>query len=233
MTRIARVVVPGIPHHIVQRGNRRQQVFFSDDDRRFYLRLLKKHAAEAGITYWAYCLMENHVHLIGVPQKQDSFAKGIGTAHRTYTLLINIREDWRGYLWQGRFFSCPLDGPYLLAAIRYVECNPVRAGLVRRAEDYSWSSAAFHVFQRQDPLVERSVVQDEIQDWARYLTVPVSENEMGTLRQNTRTGRPAGDQGFVAKLERATERTLFERKRGPKPRLGHPSDFGPAGKRLF
>jgi putative transposase len=219
MSRIARVVVPNFPHHIVQRGNRRQKVFFSDGDYLFYLRLLKKYGAEAGITYWAYCLMENHVHFVAVPHSPESLAKGLGAAHWKYTMSINIREDWKGYLWQGRFFSCPLDGRYLVAAMRYVECNPVRAGLVARAEDYPWSSARAHVFKQTDPLIESCIVQDEIKNWTAFLSTAVPECETKVLRQNTLTGRPAGSQDFLEKLEQITGRVLKGIKRGPKPRL--------------
>src|SRR4030042_452313 len=104
MPRIARVVIPGCPHHIVQRGNRRQRVFFNDDDRIYYLQLLRKYGDLEGIKFWAYCLMENHVHLIAVPSHHQSLFKGLGMAHWKYTLKVNLREDWRGYLWQGRFF---------------------------------------------------------------------------------------------------------------------------------
>jgi putative transposase len=219
MSRIARVVVPDFPHHIVQRGNRRQQVFFNDQDRRFYMRLLKKYGDEAGITYWAYCLMDNHVHLIAVPKSAESFTRGLGAAHWKYTLSVNIREDWRGYLWQGRFFSCPLDGRYFIAAMRYVEGNPVRAGLVARAEDYPWSSARAHVCRERDPLIMSCAMQDEIKDWAGFLSTAVPESETENLRKSTRTGRPAGDQDFVERLEKITGRVLKEIKRGPKPAL--------------
>jgi len=219
MSRIARVVIPDVPHHIVQRGNRRQKVFFSDQDRQFYVRLLKKYGDEAGITYWAYCLMGNHVHLVAVPKSPESFTKGLGAAHWKYTLSINIREGWRGYLWQGRFFSCPLDGRYLMAAMRYVECNPVRAGLVTRAEDYPWSSAHAHVFKQKDPLIKNCALQDEIRDWAGFLSTILPEYETNNLRKSTMTGRPAGDQNFIERLERITGRVLKEMKRGPKPRL--------------
>ena len=218
VSRIARVVIPDFPHHIVQRGNRRQKVFFSDQDRRFYMRLLRKHGDEAGITYWAYCLMENHVHLVAVPESPESFTKGLGTAHWKYTLSINIREDWRGYLWQGRFFSCPLDGKYLMAAMRYVECNPVRAGLVAKAEDYPWSSARAHVCRQEDPLITRCFVQDEIRDWAGFLSTASPECETINLRNNTMSGRPAGDQEFIERLEKLTGRFLRKMKSGPKSR---------------
>ena len=102
MVRIARIVIPEYPHHIIQRGNRSQDVFFNDQDKKFYINLLHKHAIEAGITFWAYCLMDNHVHLIAVPKKEDSLARGIGRVHRKYTRMINLRKGWKGYLWQGQ-----------------------------------------------------------------------------------------------------------------------------------
>jgi len=222
MCRIARVVVPGFPHHIVQRGNRRQKVFFRDDDRLLYLRLLRKYGDEAGLSYWAYCLMENHVHLVAVPRSEESLAKGLGAAHWKYTLTINIREDWRGHLWQGRFFSCPLDGPYLVAAMRYVEGNPVRAGLVSRAEEYPWSSARAHVFKEEDGLIVGCAVQDEIKNWADFLATIAPESDANVLRRNTLTGRPAGDPHFLERLEKATGRVLKEMRRGPKPRSVNP-----------
>ena len=119
MARIARVVVPEVPHHVVQRGNRRQDVFFKSEDRSEYLKILKKQSVKYGFKIWAYCLMRNHVHLIVVPQDVDSFGKGIGEAHKEYTRMINFREGWRGYLWEGRFKSHPLDEQYLYSAVRY------------------------------------------------------------------------------------------------------------------
>jgi putative transposase len=128
--RIARVVIPGIPHHVVQRGNRRQKVFFNDEDRVYYLRLLKKYGDKAGLSFWAYCLMPNHVHMIAVPKTSDSLAEAMAAANWRYALAVNFREDWRGCLWQGRFYSCPLDQPHLIAAARYIERNPVRSAML-------------------------------------------------------------------------------------------------------
>ena len=145
MGRIARVVAPGMPHHVTQRGNRRQQTFFGDDDYRAYLGLMKQWSGEYGLRVWAYCHMPNHVHLIVVPPSEDSLCRGIGEAHRRYTRRVNVREGWRGHLWQGRFGSFVMDEPYLMAAARYVERNPVGAGLVGRAEDWAYSSAPAHV----------------------------------------------------------------------------------------
>ncbi|MDP3789800.1 MAG: transposase, partial [Candidatus Omnitrophota bacterium] len=124
---------------------------------------------EAGVTFWAYCLMKNHVHLIAVPKAKDSLANGIGETHRRYTRMVNFREDWRGFLWQGRFMSYPLDENYLYTAIRYVERNPVRAGLVKRAEDYQWSSAKDHVYGKSNILLSDFFMLSEIKDWRYYL----------------------------------------------------------------
>ena len=132
MARLARVVAPGLPHHVTQRGNRRQQTFFGDEDYRAYKDLLAEHCREAEVAIWAYCWMPNHVHLILVPQSAEGLRQGLGEAHRRYTRRVNLREGWRGYLWQGRIASFPLDETHLLAAGRYVELNPLRAGLVKR-----------------------------------------------------------------------------------------------------
>jgi len=139
MARIARVVAAGLPHHVTQRGNRRQPVFFGDDDYKAYRALLAEGCRAAGVAIWAYCLMPNHVHLILVPSDADGLRAALGEVHRRYTRQVNLREGWRGYLWQGRFASFPMDESYLLACARYVELNPVRAKLVRRAADWRWS----------------------------------------------------------------------------------------------
>ena len=214
MPKIPRVVIPGCPHHVVQRGNRRLRVFFSDDDKGVYLELIRRHALKCGLSIWAYCLMDNHVHLVIIPKEKDSLARGLGEAHRKYTSLINIRENWRGYLWQGRFLSYPMDGGHLFAAIRYIERNPVRARLVARAEQYKWSSAPAHVLKSQDKLLSPCPLMREITDWAAYLGQTDEDAEVRKLVAHERTGRPLGDKAFVRKLEALTGRTLAPKKRG-------------------
>jgi len=142
MARIARVVAPGYPHHVTQRGNRRQRTFFGAADYRAYLALMAEWCASQKVRILAYCLMPNHVHLVAVPREARGLARAIGGAHRRYTRRINFRKRWRGYLWQGRFGSCVMDRKHCLAAARYIERNPVRAGLVTRAWKWPWSSAA-------------------------------------------------------------------------------------------
>jgi len=214
MARIARIVIPNIPHHIVQRGNRSQKVFFSSKDKEFYLNLLHKHAHESGLSLWAYCLMDNHIHLIVVPEKEDSLAKGIGDTNKYYTRMVNFRENWRGYLWQGRFSSFPLDGKYLYAAIRYVERNPVRAGIVEKAEDYEFSSARAHVYKKKDRLLSDNFVNEEIKDWKAFLEGDDMEQDVMLFKKHARVGRPLGQEGFTEKLEKMTGRILKPQKPG-------------------
>ncbi len=120
---------------------------------RAYRALLAEHCAADGVACWAYCLMPNHVHLILVPRDEDGLRAALGETHRRYTRHVNLREGWRGHLWQERFHSFPMDRGWLLAAARYVELNPVRARLVKRARDWPWSSARAHLAGRDDALV--------------------------------------------------------------------------------
>ncbi len=214
MPRIARVVIPGCPHHIIQRGNRRLQVFFSDEDKAFYLTLLGRNIAKYGVSLWAFCLMDNHVHMIGVPQTTESFGRAIGYTHMKYTHVINTREDWRGYLWQGRFITYPLDEASVFSAVRYVERNPVRANMVRNAWDYPWSSARAHVTGARHPLLAPSPLEREIKDWAAFLGQKDDEEAAKRLLAHERTGRPLGSDEFVRKLEELTGRVLVAKRRG-------------------
>jgi putative transposase len=218
MARFARAVVPGVPHHVTQRGNRRQTVFFRESDYRVYLRLLSDWSSRHGVEVWAYCLMPNHVHLVGVPLTETGLARAIGEAHRRYTAMVNRRENWSGYLWQGRFGSCAMDETHLLAAVRHVEFNPVRAGLATRPEDYRWSSAAAHLRKRDDVLVKVKPMLERYPDWREYLASGPDSTDAMLIRRHTRTGRPLGDKGFVEELEQKLGRILHPQKRGPKPR---------------
>lgn len=217
MTRIARVVAPGYPHHITQRGNRRQKTFFCDDDYRQYLALAAQFLAQFDVEVWAYCLMPNHVHLIAVPESEDGLRRALGEAHRRYCRHVNSREGWRGHLWQGRFASYVMDESHLLAAVRYVELNPVQAGLAKHPGDWPWSSARTHLDGRQDDgLVRVQPMLGMVDDWAAYLAMDLDEKEAAALRHHERTGRPAGSEDFVQHLESLLGRYLRKKKPGPK-----------------
>ena len=217
MARIARVIVPGLPHHVTQRGNRRQQTFFCDDDYQAYLELMAEWCGKYQVQIWAYCLMPNHVHLIAVPETEEGLARAIGEAHRRYTRRINFREKWRGHLWQERFASFPMDERYLLAAARYVEMNPVAADKVALPGEYRWSSAAAHLAGNDDQLVKVKPLLDIVSDWQGFLGL-TDEEELALLKKHERSGRPLGEVSFVERLEGELERLLRPAKRGPKPR---------------
>jgi putative transposase len=118
MARLARIAVPELPSHVTQRGNRRQPVFLQEEDHRTYLAFLHEESARWRLRVWAYCLMTTHVHLIVWPEAEKSPSRAVAETHRRYTRHINFREGWRGYLWQGRFGSVPLDETHLIAAMR-------------------------------------------------------------------------------------------------------------------
>jgi putative transposase len=216
MARLARLVVPGMPHHITQRGNRRQQTFFNDEDYAAYLTLMAEACRQRAVEVWSYCLMPNHIHLIAVPSSEEGLRLAIGETHQRYTRRINFREKWRGYLWQGRFASFVMDEAYLLAAARYVELNPVRARLVTSAADWPWSSARAHRSGRDDCLVNVAPLLAMIADWKAFLQSAASEEDLRDLRRHGRTGRPLGDETFVGRLEELVGRVLKPQKRGPK-----------------
>lgn len=218
MPRIARVVIPHIPHHITQRGNRRQRTFFTDDDYAAYVALMAEHCRMCDVEIWAYCLMPNHIHLIAVPGTPDGLRSAIAEVHRRYTRRINIRERWRGHLWQERFASFPMDESHCLAAARYIELNPVRARFVERPEDWPWCSAAAHLASADDSLVCVGPLLEKVDDWPTFLTIDSSEGELETIRHHERTGRPLGGEAFVARLERSLGRRLAPQKPGRKPK---------------
>lgn len=214
MARIARVVIPGIPHHVTQRGNRKQQTFFGDSDYRAYLRMLAKEKDKASAEVWAYCLMPNHVHVVVVPGRADSLAAMFKEAHRKYTRRVNSREGWCGHLWQERFHSFPMDESHLAAAVRYVELNPVRAGLCELPADWRWSSVHAHRRGEDDLLVTVKPMVDRFKDWQAFLAKNDAKNQLEIFRKHSRTGRPVGNDQFVSRLERLTGRTLVKRKPG-------------------
>jgi putative transposase len=166
---------------------------------------------------WAYCLMPNRIHLIVLPETKDGLKLAIGEAHRRYTRRINFREGWHGQLWQGRFSSFIMEESYLLACTRYVELNPLRAGLVKKPEDWRWSSAWPHMKGKDDILVKTKPLLEMVNSpWEKFLAFDVQELEMALFRKHERTGRPLGEDSFIEKLELLLDRKLKPQKPGPK-----------------
>lgn len=219
MARLARVVLPGLPHHVTQRGNRRERTFFEDGDYRLYLDMLAESSARARAEVWAYCLMPNHVHVILVPGDEDALRRTFADLHRRYTGYVNARARTTGHLWQGRYGSVVMDEAHLVAAVRYVTLNPVRARLVERAGEWPWSSARAHLAGEDDAVVRVAPVLERVGDFARFLDEPFDEPAAyAALRRAETVGRPLGDADWLARLERRTGRTLTPGKRGPKPK---------------
>ena len=204
MPRTGRIVISDVPYHITQRGNNSQDVFFVDDDRRVYLEFLKKQTDRFGLEVQGYCLMTNHIHLIAKPKNEDSLAKAIGVTNLIYTQYINRMHKRSGHLWQNRFYSCPLDEQHFWRALRYVECNPVRAKLVRFAWDYCWSSAEIHIGQGNgNGLIDKKKwLEDSAgMKWEQILCQVQNDEEIKRIRGGTYRGRPLGSDSFVSKIE--------------------------------
>jgi putative transposase len=218
--RHARIVFPDVPHHVTQRGNNRERVFFNRGDYMAYLALLREHAGQFAIEIIAYCLMPNHVHLVLLPSDRNGLHFALKAVHGQYAQRVNRMRDQKGHLWQGRYFSSPLDAEYLLNAVRYVELNPVRARMVSKAEDYAWSSAPAHCGLCNDSLVDRqprSKSFSAIVDWSQWLAEKVTEEAFSILRQHGSQNLPCGSTEFVTQLERVARRKLRFRAPGRQP----------------
>ncbi len=218
MARLARIVAPHLPHFITQRGNRDLDVFFDESDAHAYIELLSEQATRFGLDIWAYCLMKNRVHLLAVPQEEDSLRLALGEAHRRYTNRINDRKDWSGHLWTSRFSSFPMDEPYILPAAHFIEMTPVMAGLCKDAAAFRWSSARAHIRGKDDNLCHVQPLLDLHPDWATLLARGPDTRHMDVLAGHMRTGRPLGDERFISMLEQQTGRRLKKQKPGRKPK---------------
>ena len=218
MARLPRVVIPGIPHHVTQRGNRRERTFFEDGDYELYLDLLKDAARAARAEVWSYCLMPNHVHVIVVPSDPDGLWRTFRHVHRHYTGYINARMRVTGHLWQSRYGSVAMDEAHLHAALRYVALNPVRAGLVARAQDWPWSSVRAHLARESDGIVAVEPALDRVGDFAGFLSEDFDEAmTYAALRKAESVGRPIGSHEWLADMEARTGMNLAPQRRGPKP----------------
>ena len=222
MPRRARLVFPGVPYHVTQRGNQRQRVFYRDSDRTTYLDWLGEYCDRLDVKVLAYCLMPNHTHLIVVPQAADGLARVFGPLHSRYARRVNRVKDWVGHLWQGRYFSSALDDAYLHAATRYVERNPVRAFMVSRAEDYPWSSAAAHCGELDHPLLANA--HDWFLDvkpgagWSDWLLVQDDQSQVDVLREHGDRSLPCGSEDFICRLESQSGQPLHPRPQGRQSR---------------
>jgi putative transposase len=223
MVRFVRVVALSAPHHITQRGHARRFILEGDAERNVYLALLQQGVQRHRVEMIGYCLMSNHVHLVAVPHKKDALARSLKDVHGRFAFYWNAVYRSSGHVWQGRYYSCPLDGEYLWEALRYTELNPVRASMVRCASDWPWSSAAVHCGAA--PVAPWLGIEPRwsTDDWRTYLQATQDEASLVAIRDSTYSGRPLGSAEFSRALERETHRPLTPQKRGPKkqPEPGH------------
>ena len=219
MARLPRVVIPGVPHHVTQRGNRRERTFFEEGDYALYLDLLADAAARAHTEVWCYCLMPNHVHVVVVPSDDDGLRRTFRHVHRHYTGFINARMRATGHLWQGRFGSVAMDEPHFVNALRYVSLNPVRAGLVGRAANWQWSSVRAHLAGKDDRVVKVAPALERVGDFAAFLDEPFDEPlAYAGLRKAESVGRPVGSAEWIEAMEARTGFKLAPGRRGPAPK---------------
>ncbi len=211
---MARVVVPGVPHHVIQRGNRRQNTFFGPDDYNAYLQLLRAWSRRHAVRIVCYC---QTTHTPSQSRSEQSLARAFGTCHERYTRAINTRKGWSGYLWQGRFRSYPMDERYMLAAARYILNNPVKAGLTQACVDWQFSSARCHLSGSSDGLTDVRPLNRLVDDWPAFLATPLDDDVEQTLEKHFNTGRPLGSVEFIKELESRTGRALLPKRPGRKP----------------
>lgn len=216
MPRIARAVAVGFPHHIIQRGNNKEKVFFDKEDRHKYLELLKKYSDKWECPILAYCLMNNHVHLLARPKQEESLCKMMQGITLCYTQYINSKYEKTGRLWESRYHSCIVDNEdYLWAVARYIEQNPKRAKMVKKEEEYAYSSAKAHIEgNRDDVLGEELINVKQRKDYIAFIKESITEDEMQQLRYATRTGRPFGEEEFIKKMQKKLNKRFILQKPG-------------------
>ena len=166
----------------------------------------------------AYCLMTNHIHLVLVPATEEGLQNVLKPLHMRYAQRLNRKRGWKGHVWQGRYFSSPLDETYLWAALRYVERNPVRARMVRKAERYPWSSAPAHCGLKDDAILTKKKAWVDLfkqtKDWSAWLAQGDQPEHLETLRRHVEKGLPCGSERFIRRLEKIAGRLLHYRPQG-------------------
>ena len=220
MARLPRIIVPGVPHHVTQRGNRRQRVFLEEGDYAVYLNLMAQACHASGVEVWSYCLMPNHVHLAMVPATREGLSRAVGETHRRYSAYINARLRVTGHLFQGRFGCVAMDDAHFLAAVRYIAMNPVKARLVERPQAWRWSSTRALLEGRDDALVSCAPVLDRTGDFGRFLGEEDSPAIVEELERGLSVGRPLMGADRLLALERELGIPIAPRKRGPRPTGG-------------
>ncbi len=198
-----RSIVPGLPHHVIQRGLKGRQTFLNKNDYLTYFEILAECCHRYDVEIWTYCLMPDHVHLIAIPKEKKALSNCLRVVHGRYTRYINRRTGRNGTLWQGRYASHLLDEQYLVACARYIEINPVKRKYVDRPEDWPWSSAQAHITGSDNPLVLVQPLLERVEGkWQDFLSETRSEKEADLFYLHEKSGRPLGNNDFLAMLKK-------------------------------
>lgn len=222
MARLPRYFAENQPQHVIQRGNNREPIFGAEADYRFYLYCLQEAAERHDLAIHAYVLMTNHVHLLATPGAETSLPKTLQSVGRRYVQHFNYTYGRTGTLWEGRYRATVIDSDrYLLACMRYVELNPVRARMVRHPRDYPWSSCRPHAYGNVDPIVHDHALYEMLgrsatvrqRTYRELLRTPIPQADIEALREATNKAWVLGDQSFKEKIER-----LLVRRAAPLPR---------------
>ena len=217
MPRRRRIIFPGLPHHVTHRGNRKTAVYSDDEDRQFYLKQLQKFNDMHQIDIYSYCLMHNHIHLVAVPETKQGLSRFMHDLHGSYATYFNVKYRLSGHLWQERFYACALYNDHLWNAIRYIEQNPVRARIIRVAEQYPWSSAAAHCGLKSDVILGESFTPLHLmENWSQWLASRLSDDDLERIRSATWKGIPCASTAFLQELESLLGIPLLPHKPGRK-----------------
>lgn len=223
MPRRLRTDLAGFPLHLIQRGNNRADCFVSDTERKAYLRWLALHAGQLDIVVHAWVLMTNHVHLLVTPPAPEAVSQLMQTLGRRYVRYFNETHERSGTLWEGRYRACAVHAEgYLLACMRYIELNPVRAGLVAYPAEYRWSSCRANAFGYADPLLTRHSLYDRLgqspaerqEAYCELLGIPVTESTLADIRSATGSGHLLATAAVRNRLESAMGLRLGPAQRG-------------------
>jgi putative transposase len=215
-----RLIVPGYAHHVTQRGVRKSPTFYDESDHLVYTRVLHQACTTKQVEIMAYCLMPNHVHLIAIPTTEKGLSEALRDAHTAYAMYFNVKHGFVGHTWQSRPWIFVLDENHLWNAVRYVERNPVKAGIVEAAERYEWSSAAAHCGLRDDLLLTRSrPLLIPTESWAEWLSAVETAEQVKRMREHSAAEKPLGSPEFLRVLELKTGRKFVTQKRGRRKKL--------------
>lgn len=227
MPRLNRYVLPGIPHHVTQRGNNRNTVFYRHGDYALYLDLLKRHARHNGVALLGYCLMPNHIHLVVTPQRAPALSAMMQNLQSSYARWIHTRLDRVGHCWQTRYYCAPLDEEHFRAAMVYVEQNPIRAHFVKSFSDWPWSSARAHIVNSDDGFLDLNLWRRQFPtgDWKSILDMGLANAAfLNRIREGTRKGLPIGSEDFLDLIEKEFQIQARAKPRGrPRSAVTHSS----------